>query len=152
MGRLGDFFPKRKKQEYIDRQLKPGQVLYLHCEFVTKSHQDKYLVLACSGTRPLLFIINSKIPPFIEKHPDLHRCQVKLFASDYSFLDHDSFVNCAEVISYFDESEIRQQVIEDVGRIKGELNTVTRKAIIKAVQNARSIAPRHKRLIIDSLK
>ena len=116
MGRLGDFFPKREKQKYIDRQLKPGQVLYLFCEFVTKSHQDKYLVLAYTGTRPLLFIINSKIPPFAERRPDLHKCQVKLSASDYSFLDHDSFVDCAKVIDHFDESEIRRQVIEDVGR------------------------------------
>jgi hypothetical protein len=151
MGRLGDFFPKHKKQEYIDRQLKPGQVLYLQCEFINPQ-KDKYLVLACPGTRPLLFIINSKIPPFIEKHPDLHKCQVKLCASDYSFLDHDSFVDCAKVIDYFDESEIRQQVLDDVGRIKGELNTATRKAIIKAVHNAKSITPRHKRLIVDSLK
>ena len=151
MGRLGDFFPEHEKRNYIDRQLKPGQVLYLFCGF-TNPQKEKYLVLACPGTRPLLFVINSGIHPFIARQPDLLKCQVWLSTSDYNFLEHDSFVNCAEVIDEFDESEIREQILADVGRIRGELNITTKRAIVQAVQGSKTVSARHKRLIIDSLK
>ena len=151
MGRLGDFFPEREKQTYIAGQLKPGQVLYLFCRF-TNPQKETYLVLACPGTRPLLLVVNSAIHPFIARQPDLLRCQAKLSVADYAFLEHDSYVNCAEVIDCLDESEIESQVLTDVGRIKGELTTASRRAIVQAVQSARTVSTRHKRLIADSLK
>jgi hypothetical protein len=150
MGRLGNFFSEDDKQQYVDRHLRPGQVLYLFCGF-TRPPKEKYLVLACPGARPLLFVINSEIPQFIECRPDLRSCQVKLNVSDYNFLDHYSFVNCSEVIELLEE-EIRGQILADVGRIRGELNATTKREIIRVVQSARTISPRHKKLIIDSLK
>jgi len=97
MGILGDLFPEHERQKYIGRHLEPGQVLFLFCKF-TNPQKEKYLVVACTGKRPLLFVINSRIHPFIEKQPVLLKCQVKLSASDYDFLDHDSFVDCSKVI------------------------------------------------------
>ncbi len=151
MSSLGDHFPQHTRQEYVSRHLKPGQVLYLYSTFTTLP-KEKYLILAHQSTRPLLFVINSQIGPFIANRPALLKCQVKLSASDYDFLDHDSFANCGQVIDYFTESEIENQVIADVRRVKGELTLATRRGIVRVVEKAKMIANRHKRLIIESLK
>lgn len=153
MGVLGDLFPDREKQSYVDRRLTPGRVLYLFCRF-TDPPKDKYLLLLSSGVTPrsLLFLINSRIHPYIQRHPDLLNCQVLLGASDYSFLSHDSFIDCSRVIDHFDCSAIRDQLVNDIGRIKGELHRDTRREIIQVVQVARTVSPHHKRLIVQSLK
>lgn len=49
-------------------------------------------ILVCTG------MINSQINQYIMKRPNLLACQVKLKASDYDFLDHDSYANCAQPI------------------------------------------------------
>ncbi len=89
--------------------------------------------------RPLLFIVNSEIHPYVASRPDLHRCQVPIRASDYGFLRHDSFVDCSKVVSDFDEGGIRDQILEDIRGIKGELSADTKHGIIQVVQSARTI-------------
>jgi len=70
MATLGDYLPHKEKGQYIEAHLKPGQILYLFCDFTTPP-KEKYLVLACPGENPLLFIINSEIHPFIASRPEL---------------------------------------------------------------------------------
>ena len=151
MPSLGDFLPQLDKEEYIGRHLKPGQVLYLFSQF-TRPPKEKYLVLACPGSTSLLFVINSRIHPFIAKRPELNQAQIKLSVSNYPFLEHDSFINCSEVIDAFDETDIKNQLLSDLGRIKGELNVDTKQAIIQVVQKAKTISKQHKTLIINALK
>lgn len=151
MGKLGDLFPEDEKRKFIDRHLRPGQVLYLHCRF-TNPQKDKYLVLVHLGTRPLFFVINSEIHDYIASRPDLLRCQVQLSAADNDFLRHDSVLNCGEVIDRFSEDQVRDQVLADMSRISGELSESTKKEIIRVVRGARTISPRHKGLIVESLK
>lgn len=150
MSKLRDHFPRRMSREYAGRCLTSGQVLYLYSDF-TNPPKEKYLILAHQGMRPLLFVINSRIGPYIASRPDLLECQIQLNASDYGFLDHDSFASCGEVIDCFTESEIKNQIVADFCRIKGELTSTTKQEIICVVQNARTINTRHKRLIVASL-
>jgi len=125
--------------------------LYLYCEFVVPP-KNKFLLLVCRSDPPLLFMINSKIPEFVQQKPDLLSCQVKLCSSDYNFLSHDSFINCSEIINRFSEEAIINQVLSDVGRIKGEINQTTRNEIIGVVKRARTISEYEKALIIRSLE
>lgn len=148
---LGDFFPQADKEDYLNRRLKPGQVVYLFSRF-TNPAKEKYLVIAYYGPRPLLFTINSRIHPFIARRPELNKCQVKVRAADYDFLDHDSYIDCSQVIDVFDEDEIRQQLLGELSRIKGQLTQMTRREIIRVVQSARTISAHHKRLIIEALQ
>jgi len=153
VGTLGDRFPEHEKQAYVDRHLRPGQVLYLYCDFTTPP-KGKYVILACPDVRPrpLLFIINSLISPYIQRHPELLNCQVLLAALDHPFLAHDSYINCSNVVDYFDYSEIRAQLVNDVGRIRGELSPIATRDVIQVVRAARTISPHHKKLIVQSLK
>ncbi len=146
---LGDFFPDDDVRDHIERQLAPGRVLYLRCEFISPA-KDKYLVLLSKESKCLLFMINSKIARFIQADKHLLACQVKLDASKYGFLDHDSWLNCIDVKSMLLE-EIQKQLVQDLSRIKGELNSETIIQIRKAVQQAQTLSPAHKKRILASL-
>ncbi len=151
MGRLGNHFPDDQKREYARASLVAGQVFYLWCDFTT-TPKDKYVVLVCPDTEsPLFFVVNSSVHPFVARKPDVAECQVELRACDYDFLHHDSFLNCAEVIDCFSEAELVGQLQAGLDRIKGRLNDATAKCVIKVVQNARTISPRHKKAIRSAL-
>ncbi|MBM3471639.1 MAG: hypothetical protein FJX75_00020 [Armatimonadetes bacterium] len=118
MGRLGDHFAPEDRREHVRRQLVPGQVLYLDCDFTTPP-KPKYAVVVCTDPEPLLFLVNSRINPFIQRHPDLLAGQVPLKAADYPFLRHDSFLDCSEVKRFADPGEIAGQLLADLSRIRG---------------------------------
>jgi len=90
----------------------------LVCDF-TKPPKEKFIVLAAPDDPPLLLVVNSSIPPFISAKPHLAMCQVALVASDHAFLDHDSFVNCSEVIDSMSSSNLLDQLVADPARIRG---------------------------------
>ena len=152
MGKLGDFLTDEQKKAYIDTNLIPGKVLYLFCKF-TSPPKDKYIVLAYSNSksRPLCFFINSNIRDFLKKRIHLLDCQVKINRSDYSFLDHNSYIDCSNVI-YFDKTYVKTQLLTNLNRIKGDLDLKTRNEIISVVDNAKTVSPKHKLLIINALK
>ncbi len=151
MGRLGSYFPTSLKNEFFNHNYGPGTVLFLDCDF-TKPPKAKFLVVLCGGSPPLLFIINSKIHRFICSQPDLYQCQVSIKAADHPFLTHDSFIDCSQVITGLDDDTIRQQVLNDLGRVKGELGADAKRAVIQAVASATTITPKHKELICGALQ
>jgi hypothetical protein len=151
MGKLGDSFPEEEKRAYLDRQLRPGQVLYLFCDFTTPP-KEKYLVLVSRGQNPLLFFINSRIHPFILQRPELCDCQVKVSVAGNPFLHHDSFIDCSKVVDQFDQSDIRKQILDDIERVRGELDAQTKQQILTAAQKSRTISQLHKQWISDFLK
>ena len=152
MSALGDHFPPEQKQQHIKKHLKPGAILYLFSTF-TNPNKEKYLIVIHSDPSEwaLLFVINSKIHPYISERPHLSDCQVKLCKKDYPFLSHDSYIDCSNVIDEFDLSEIKRQLELDMGRLKGAVTDATRKEILVAVNRARTISLRHKKMILQSL-
>ena len=153
MGTLGDFFPADARNEFVTRHLKPGQVLYLECHFTTPP-KEKYVVLVAASDKPgpLLFLINSRIHPYIMRRAEMLACQVKLSAAQYSFLEHDCFIDCSRVIEEFDYQNIRQQLLQDVTRVRGELDAQAKAMIVQVVQASRTVSPYHKRLLIQALQ
>lgn len=150
MTSLGDYFPEEDREKYVDRGLKSGQVLYLFCEF-THPPKDKYLLLACYTDPPLLFVVNSQIPRFVQARPELLASQVKLSPRDYPFLEHDSFLDCSNVINSLDEDAIRNQLLADLSRLKGEVHQRTKAQIIEAVRRSRTVSEADRELIVHSL-
>ena len=149
MARLGDFFPEDDKFDHLTAQLTPGRVVRLFCNF-TNPPKDKFVALLCPGMDFLVFVINSRIHPFISARPKLLACQVRLKAADYSFLKHDSYLDCSQVIALADV-QVREQLSNDMSRIGDRLTTVTSEQIICAVQNAPTISPKHKHMIETAL-
>jgi len=151
MAKLGDFFPEAERAHSVARSLKPGQIVYLYCAFITPP-KDKYLLLLCRSAPPLLFMINSRIPAFVQARENLRQCQVRLDPADYSFLDHESWLDCSRVINQFDDEEIVNQVMQDSGRVKGPLKRSTKDQVARAVERARTISTADKSLIVSSLR
>ena len=149
MGTLGDHFPDSMRQTFADQHVQAGQVLYIFCHF-TNPEKEKYLVVVGCGPNCLAFVINSRIAPFLARDPALRACQVPIVPSDYGFLDHDSFIDCTQVFQ-IPRTELQHQLSVDTSRAKGELNKATKSEIIRVVQIAQTISPRHKRAIIASL-
>lgn len=137
----------------MKRHLTPGRVLYVSCEF-TNPRKNKYLVLLCPDTqpRPLLFVINSRISEYLRKRPHLLQCQVPISTKDYDWLHHDSYIDCSQVIEEVELASITSQMIEDVSRIKGELNSSTCCHILAVLQNAKTISKSHQQSIIEALR
>ena len=146
MSTFGDFFPEPEKQRFINDNLAPGKVLYLFSEFV-EPPKEKFLLLSCMEPEPLVFVINSQINPFIKRDQHLFDCQVQLNASNYTFLDHDSYINCSQILS-IGMNIIIDQVSSDLGRIKGEINMQTKQSVIQSVNRCRTISLAHKKLIL----
>lgn len=147
---LGDFFPGDDVRDHIERQLTPGRVLYLWCNFIDPP-KNKYVVLLWKRKNCLLFMINSNIVRFIQADEHLRSLQIKLKVTEYGFLDYDSWINCMDVKSIALE-EIQKQLMQDVSRIKDELTLETREQVRMVVGTAQTISPLHKKLIMSSLQ
>ena len=62
---------------------------------------EKFLIVAGVAEDKILVcsvMINSQINQYIMKRPRMLACQVELKGTDYVFLSHDSYANCAQPI------------------------------------------------------
>jgi hypothetical protein len=150
MGKLGDHFPPDDRGRHVVSSLTAGRVLYLWCRF-TRPPKEKLVVLACPADRPPLLLINSRIHPLKSRRPATASCQVPLLASEYSFLTHDSFVDCSDVIDELGMDEIETQLIADTGRIRDVLNADTIQVILDVLQDAKTVSPAHRRAMRAAL-
>ncbi len=148
---LGDYFPEEEKIKIFHSQLKPGRVFYLSCDFTTPP-KDKYLLLVCIEPRPLFFVINSRIHDYIKKRPEMLSRQVCLAAGEYDFLEHDSYVNCADAIDFFHIKDIEQQVLKSLDRTKGSISQEARKQVISVVKGSQTINKLYKGWILKGLE
>ena len=111
------------------------------CRHAKPIPKDKFVVIVHKDPEPWGFFINTGIRQFIQKRPELLVCQVSIKATDYKFLDHDSYVDCAELY-LFEDTELRDAI--------GPVNKQTKIEIKKAVAVSKTIIVRHKKLILAS--
>jgi len=100
--------------------------------------KDKYVLVVCQDTECHAFFVNSKISRFIQNRPNMLACQVLLKASEYDFLQHDSYLNCSQLYA-FDE------MCFTYGR--GTVLVHTKKEIKNAVAIATTIDQKYQEMI-----
>ena len=100
------------------------------CRHTYPDPKDKFVAIVFRHLRPMGFLINSNIHPYLKKRRNLLAAQIPISAIDYGFLDHDSYINCAELFQ-FEMSELKRylQIIDNR----------TKKEIKKAVANSDTI-------------
>ena len=147
---LGDSFPSELKKELIEKDLIPGRFIYLFCPFTTPP-KNKYFLVVSINPLVLLFIVNTTVNPFILNNPKLLEAQLLLKQSDYSFLDHDSYLACHEIIDKFGLREIEEILFKDLSRIKGFLYRTTRDEIVKILNKNMTLTLKQRVNIINSL-
>ena len=148
---LGNHFPGELKGAAVERRLKPGAVIRVHCEF-TSPPKIKYLAVVC--TAPFLVLtINSQVNEFVKARPQLLACQVLLEENNHDFLDHDSWAHCVEAydaILLEDVVDLATQDPADV--IRGELNKSSLEEVLLACKASPSMVRQHKTLIAEALE
>ncbi|MEK8017112.1 MAG: hypothetical protein VSS75_009605 [Candidatus Parabeggiatoa sp.] len=85
-----------------EMSLNLGDVFYRWVNFESEPHNKYFILVAKKPKR--FFFINSSIPPFILRNPQLTAQQVEVPSTSHSFLSHDSYANCVMTV---DTSEIR---------------------------------------------
>lgn len=105
---------------------------------------EKFLIIAGVADDRILVcsvMINSEINQYIQRRPRMPSCQVPLKSTDYEFLSHDSFANCAQpikaklesfmvddmkycgLLNENDLSQVQQRIIASGTLTKDEMNT-----------------------------
>lgn len=107
----------------------------------TNPTKDKLVVIVCRDAEYMGFLINSTISKFIVKKPYMAECQIVLSKSDYGFLFHDSYLDCAQIYAFEDaELMVGLELVND--KTKAEIKTI--------VSKAKTIAKCHQNLILNS--
>jgi len=149
MAKLSDAFSDDERRKSIARQLQPGTVIYLEVVF-PEGRRPKYLVVAYVDRECCTFIINSQIHPFIEAHPSLAVCQVKIDAARHSYLRRDSYIACHQVLR-LPTAKVIAELAADLSRIKGNLHAEVVAEVVAAVKRAPTLSPAEQTRIVDAL-
>jgi len=107
---------------------------------VTKIPKPKFTAIVCIKPEPHGFLINSKIGQFIQNRPESFKAQVRILASRYSFLDHDSFIDCSQLFLF------KAQDLQSRESIQND----TKAEILKIVSESKMLTTMQKAQILNS--
>jgi ferredoxin len=144
---LGDVFMATQQEKFIRENILPWQILRLFCRFTTPP-KNKHTLIVCIYPRPLFFMVNSKIHPYVKGRSYLKSCQVLLKASQHFFLAHDSYVDCRDVCTNFSLDDIVTQVHADRQRVKGFISEEAQEQVIAAIKVCPILEKQYKNLIL----
>ena len=125
-----------------------GGVYLLWCH-VTNPPKEKFCVCVRRQPTPLFFLVNTEIHAYIQDRPELLRQQVELSATTHKFLDHDSWVDCKELIGVH---SVEEQLQDDPAREKGVISRSVARASLKAVANSKTLQSVRIREICEGLR
>ena len=137
--KLGDNFPEETQQEFIASQMVPGAVFRIHCHFTTPPKLKRVVLVACEPDH-LFLIINTNIPQIVKYNPNRAQCQLRLLAGNCAYLDHDSWLDCSDVIQ-IDEHEVSQQLVGNLDGVLGGIDTKTKQQVVHLASLSNLISP-----------
>jgi len=149
MAKLGDAFSDEQRRGSARRQLQPGTIIYLEVVF-PEGPRPKYLVVANMDDECCTFVVNSRMHPFIETHPSLAVCQVKIDAARHPFLKRDSHIACHQVLR-LPTLNVVTALVSDMSRIRGRLHAEVVTEVISAVKRAPTLSAMEQTRIADAL-
>ena len=144
------------QRELIKAKIRPGCVLHLYCDFIHNPAEKFIVVVAIDYDYDILlvFLVNSRIPPFIYNDEDLRACQVEFpwNPEEYSFLEYDSYINCSEVFDNLEIDDVISHIRDHPSDYKCKLNDAELQRILEAVRIAPTIPDYDKELIFEALE
>lgn len=145
---IADYLSPEQKYNYIDNRLSPGVELFLPCDFPENPH-PKHMILLHKADTPLFFFINSEINDFINQRQHFKDCQVEIKRNpNHTFLDYDSWLNCAEIKNLFSLDEVFNLLFEDLDRIEGDVDSHIRQEICRIMhKKPKTISYVHRKII-----
>jgi|GEM_PF-793644 len=124
-------FPLSKQKQLIWDAIQPGSVIKLHCNF-TKPPKEKRMVIVSTDPAIGIFLINSKISNFVLINKALLQSQIPLANKNYSFIEHDSYLDCKDIFKDFSYAEIEKTLRNDYSRFLGKIDNQLRDLIVNA--------------------
>jgi hypothetical protein len=119
------------------------EVYFEFCHQAKPQAKNKFVVVAyASASHCYGFFINSRINAFIASRQQLLSCEVSMYKADYSFLDHDSFIDCRDAYPFR---------AVDFNNYVGRLHPNTVQDVLKAVSICKVIRQVPKKLILGIL-
>jgi len=97
-------------------------------------------------------MLNSTVHKFIKNNPVMNVAQIKITPENYIFLDHDSYINCAEVITSFDSVQLNKQIRGNPDCVKAKLNEETKQKIRNVVNRSKTIEPIFQSIILKNIR
>lgn len=115
--------------------------------FSKVAQKNKFYVIAGVSQDSILVghvLINSRINRHYAPTPELQALHIPLFAVDYDFLSHDSYIDCRQLHD-MDFVRIEEMFIKNKGKYKGTLNKKHIEALRYSIQNSPTIKPKQKK-------
>lgn len=143
-----------QQRKLLQARIKPGCIIKIFCDFIYDP-KYKYCVIVHTDFEDdviFFFLVNSNIPNFIKKNPDLSCCQLTLSKKDYSFFtNEESYLNCAELFDDLSVDVVLDHLLKVPSDFVGNLHEDEISSIIEFVRLAKTISSNDKELIITSL-
>ena len=100
--------------------IKRGTVF--HSTIFEEIDHGKFFVVIGEANNELVgfFFINSWVNDFIQRKPEMAKLQFPIAQSDYSFLSHNSFLNCS-TLTTIDKGRLSDSIASGETTIKGQL-------------------------------
>jgi hypothetical protein len=97
---IGDFFPQEYKDDHTDSIVVPGSVFRFYTEKTTPPKIKRFVILALNNDLAIvgMLYINSQINPNVFPTEELRSYHIPLDAEKCSFLDHDSYLDCSQIL------------------------------------------------------
>ena len=151
MVKVSDAIGEADKERAFQRVLVPGTIVHRRCSF-THPPKNKFLVLAgIDEDVCLIFVINTNRPKHVIGNNALEKCQIVLRKSDYPFLDHDSWLDCSEIIDSVSVTTLARELARKTAVYRDDISPRTRASISEAVANAHTIMDWHRGIIVAAI-
>lgn len=143
---FSDFLPKETQNQFVEANLKIGSVLKFKVSF--KNGITKYkiqVIVGINNGKTLLasVFVNSEINPNVFHNQNLKDLHLQLEADGRDFLDHDSFVDCSDIIEY-DINETQKRLLQNPKIHIGHLSDDDLASIRDKIRGAKTISKKKK--------
>ena len=137
---LGDKFPEDSKEQFCDRNIRPGAVLRFYVYDTSPPKIKMFLILGINNNASSVgcLYINSEINPNVISSQELMNLQFRMSCADNKFLEYDSFLDCSHIYEK-DMSVVREHLRADISIFKGQLPDNMMDAIKSLTASARTI-------------
>lgn len=136
---LGDFFPKKFKEDYLDKKVSPKCILLIKIPEFTTIDYPKYAIIVCLSES-----LNVAATVCINTDKPFTNNCITLAQEEYKFLKYDSHVNC-DFISEIRIEDLIKFLEEHPENILGETTDFQHIQILQRLQNSKVISIKLKR-------
>lgn len=138
--------PRMEDSEF---KVKVGDVFHLWC-YACTPQKYKFFVVAYTEPRIRYMLINSEPAKFQQENPELMRHQVKLCANEHGFLNHDSFLDCSQMLGGLSVAELENGYSADVRIRIGTIAEMPRQSLKAIVADSHVLTDRDKRMLLEA--